>query len=94
MSMIDQALLDVIETLPADDPAQAHAKQWAQSVRELRERQTELRERALDAFDANDKAGLTAALADHDAVSRELAQVSHTMGDFLSRLRPSTETRQ
>jgi phage shock protein A len=94
MSMIDQALLDVLDTLPADDAAQAHAKQWAQRVRELRERQTELRERALAAFDTGDEQGCLGAVAEHDAVSRELSSLSHTMGDFVSRLRPSTETMQ
>jgi hypothetical protein len=87
-------VLDLIEALSVDDPAQAHAREWAARVRGLQRRQGELRERALALFDAGDDAGCNAAVDEHDSVSAELAQLCHRMGEMLSRLRPSTETRQ
>jgi hypothetical protein len=87
--MIDIALLDAIDALPADDAAQAHAKQWAQRVRELRKRQDELLKRQVELLDAAD-----AAAAEFNDVSVELLRLCHSQMDMIARLRPSTGTMQ
>lgn len=92
--MIDRALLDVIDALPADDPAQAHAKEWAQRVRELRKRQDELLKRSLALIAADDLDGFDASADEYDRVSAELDDVNRRHMDVLSRMRPSTESMQ
>jgi hypothetical protein len=88
--MIDQALLDFIDThTDACDPAQVHVRDWAARVRELRKRQSELLEKQRELLDAAD-----AAAAEFDSVSAELASLCHRQQEVLSRVCPSTETKQ
>jgi alkylhydroperoxidase family enzyme len=87
-------ILDIIDALPVEDAAQAHAREWAQRVRELQARQVELRERALALFDAGDEAGCNETVAEHSRVSAELMSLCHRQMDVMSRMRPSTETKQ
>jgi hypothetical protein len=90
-------LLDFIESLPADDPAQMHAKEWAQRARELMRRMAELGDQIVALVAADDPGELDAfvsAVAERRKVTDELSQLNRMHGEFLSRLRPAPETRQ
>jgi hypothetical protein len=91
--MID-ALLDIIDALPVDDPAQMHARQWASRVRELQRRQEALLEKECALIAADDLDGFDAAADEFDKVSAELDELCRRQQEVLSRMRPSTDTMQ
>jgi hypothetical protein len=89
------ALLDFIEAnTDPSNPAQVHAREWSQRVRELQKRQAELLAKELVLVMADDLDGFDAAAVEYDAVTAELSQVCHRLGEFVSRLRTSTNTKQ
>lgn len=79
-------LLDFIETLPVDDPAQAQAKEWARRVRELTARGDALLLEAKGLFNADKLEEMDQVLEAHDKVLAELAEICHRQGDFMRRL--------
>jgi hypothetical protein len=92
------ALLDFIEAnTDPSDPAQVHAREWAQRMRELHERLNELIEKIVALIAADDPDQLDAfvsAVAERNKVSAELAQLCHRMEGVSVLVHPSTETMQ
>jgi hypothetical protein len=79
--------LDLIDALTVDDAAQAHAKEWAQRVRELHERAEALSSCAKSFASADDLDRLEKTLADLATVLAEIDQLNRRMTDLVSRLR-------
>ena len=91
------ALLDFIEALPVDDPAQLHAREWAQRVHELQKRQVELGDKIVALVAADDPSQLdsfVSAVAEHSKVSAELANECLRQMEFVSRLHQPPDTMQ
>lgn len=87
-------LLDIIDALPVDDAAQAHAREWARQVRALMTRQDELIAKADALLAADQLDEFDKVLDEHERVSAELAKVCHRQMEFMSRLRIPVETMQ
>jgi hypothetical protein len=88
-------LLDFIEAnTDPNDPAQVHARAWAQRVRELQARGDELLMKAKAQFDADDFDAMDKTLEEHDAVLAEVVSLCHRQVEVTSRMRTSTETMQ
>jgi hypothetical protein len=92
--MIDKAFLDVIDSLPCEDAAQAHAREWASRVRELRVRMIALADKASLLLDAGDIEGAEPVVAQHAKLGAELASLCHRQREMMSRMRPAPETMQ